>query len=124
MADREGVHFVLMKHAEAPLFFVEVDDNGSSLALFDGREPSQNPRSIILRSISPGEDNPGGTMINLMKGPRKADIHAGLLMLENGKGTSLLLGGDEGKSVNFRVNQEDGKVSFFGDNDKVLWTTP
>jgi hypothetical protein len=124
MANREGVHLVLMKHAEAPLFLAEVDDNGSSLALFDGRQPSQNPRSIILRSISPDEDNPGGTMINLMKGSRKADIQAGLLMLENGKSTSLLLGGDEGKSVNIRVNQEDGKVGFFGENDKLLWTTP
>jgi hypothetical protein len=124
MADREGVHFVLMKHAEAPLFFAEVDDNGSSLALFDGRQPSQNPRSIILRSTSPVGGNPGGTMINLMKGPRKADIQAGLLMLENDKGTSLLLGGDKGKSVNIRVDQEDGKVGFFGENDKAIWITP
>jgi hypothetical protein len=124
MADREGVHLVLMKHAEAPLFLAEVDDNGSSLALFDGREPSQNPRSIILRSASPAEDNPGGTMINLMKGPRTADIQASLLMLEKGKGTSLLLGGDKGKSVNIRVSQEDGKVGFCGENDKVIWTMP
>ena len=63
-------------------------------------------------------------MINLIKGPRKADIHAGLLMLENGKGTSLLLGGDEGKKVDIRVNQEDGKLGFFDENDKILWTTP
>ncbi len=124
MANREGVELVLMKHAEAPLFLAKVDDNGSSLALFDGREPSQNPRGIILRSTSPGDDNPGGTMINLMKGSRTADIQAGLLMLENGKGTSLLLGGDKGKSVNIRVNQEDGKVGFFGENDKVIGTMP
>jgi hypothetical protein len=124
MANRAGVHLALMKHAEAPLFLAKVDDNGSSLALFDGRQPSQNPRGIILRSTSPAEDNPGGTMINLMKGPRTADIQAGLLMLENGKGTSLLLGGDEGKSVNIRVNQEDGKVGFFGESDKVIWTMP
>jgi hypothetical protein len=124
MADREGAHLVLMKHAEAPLFFAEVDDNGSSLALFDGREPSQNPRGIILRSASPAGDHPGGTMINLMKGPRTADIQAGVLMLENGKGTSLLLGGDKGKSVNIRVSQEDGKVGFFGEKDEVIWTTP
>ena len=124
MANREGVHLVLMKHAEAPLFLAKVDDNGSSLALFDGRQPSQNPRGIILRSASPAKDSPGGTMINLMKGPRTADIQAGLLMLENDKGTSLLLGGDKGKSVNIRVNQEDGKVGFFGKNDKVIWTMP
>ena len=124
MADREGVHLALMKHAEAPLFLAKVDDNGSSLALFDGRQPSQNPRGIILRSASPAEDHPGGTMIHLMKGPRTADIHTGLLMLDNGKGASLLLGGDKGKSVNIRVNQEDGKVGFFGENDKVVWTMP
>lgn len=124
MADREGVELVLMKHAEAPMFLAKVDDNGSSLALFDGREPSQNPRGIILRSASPAEDHPGGTMINLMKGPRKADIQAGLLMLEDERGTSLLLGGDKGKSVNIRVNQEDGKVGFFSENDKAIWTMP
>jgi hypothetical protein len=45
-------------------------------------------------------------------------------MLENGRGTSLLLGGDKGKSVHIRVNQNDGKVSFFGENDKVIWTMP
>ncbi|MFX0202951.1 MAG: hypothetical protein ACFFCW_43160, partial [Candidatus Hodarchaeota archaeon] len=124
MANREGVHFVLMKHAEAPLFSAKVDDNGSSLALFDGRQPSQNPRSIILRSASPAKDSPGGTMINLMKGPRTADIQAGLLVLENDKGTSLLLGGDKGKLVNIRVNQKDGKVGFFGEDDEVIWTMP
>ncbi len=124
MANKEGVHLVLMKHAEAPLFLAEVDDNGSSLAMFDGREPSQNPRGIILKSISPTGDSPGATMINLIKGPRTADIQAGLLILENGKGTSLLLGGDEGKSVNIKVNQQDGKLGFFGENNKVLWTTP
>jgi hypothetical protein len=124
MAYREGVELVLMKHAEAPLFLARVNDSGSTVFISDGREPSQNPRGIILRSVSPAEDSPGGTMINLIKGPRKADIQAGLLMLENGKGTSLLLGGDKGKSVNIRVNQEDGKVGFLGENDKVIWTMP
>ena len=124
MAYREGVELVLMKHAEAPLFLARVNDSGSTVFISDGRKPSQKPRSIVLRSLSPTEDNPGGTMINLMKGPRKADIQAGLLMLENGKGTSLLLGGDKGKSVNIRVNQEDGKVGFLGKNDKVIWTMP
>ena len=124
MAYKEGVELVLLKHAEAPLFLARVNDNGSTVFLSDGREPSQKPRSIVLRSTSPSEDSPGGTMINLMKGPRKADIHAGLLMLEDGRGTSLLLGGDKGKSVNIRVNQEDGKVGIFGENDKVIWTMP
>jgi len=124
MAYREGVELVLMKHAEAPLFLARVNDSGSTVFISDGREPSRNPRSIVLRSVSPVEDNPGGTMINLMKGPRTADIHAGLLMLENGKDTSLLLGGDKGKSVNIRVNQEDGKVGIFGENDKVICTMP
>jgi len=124
MAYREGVELVLMKHAEAPLFLARVNDSGSTVFISDGREPSQKPRSIVLRSTSPAEDSLGGTMINLMKGPRKADIQAGLLMLENDKGTSLLLGGDKGKSVNIRVNQEDGKVGFFGENDKAIWTMP
>ena len=124
MAHREGVDLVLLKHAEAPLFLARVNDSGSTVFISDGREPSQKPRSIVLRSTSPAEDSPGGTMINLMKGPRKADLQAGLLMLENGKGTSLLLGGDKGKSVNIRVNQEDGKVGFLGENDKVIWTMP
>jgi hypothetical protein len=124
MANREAVELVLMKHAEAPLFLARVNDSGSTLFISDGREPSQKPRSIVLRSVSPAEDSPGGTMINLTKGPRKADIHAGLLMLEDGSGASLLLGGDKGKSVNIRVNQQDGKVGFFSENSKAIWTTP
>ena len=48
---REGVNLMLMKHAEAPLFIANVDDNGSSLSLFDAREPSQNPGGIILSSM-------------------------------------------------------------------------
>ena len=115
---------MLMKHAEAPLFFAMVDDKGSTLSLSDGREPSQKPRSIILKSFSPTDDSPGATMLNFVKGQRKADIQAGLLMLENGMGTSLLLGGDKGKSVHISVNQQDGRLGFFGENDKVLWTTP
>jgi len=124
MAYREGVELVLMKHAEAPLLIARVNDSGSTVFLSDGREPSQKPRSIVLRSVSPAGDSPGGTMINLMKGPRTADIHAGLLMLEDGSGTSLLLGGEKGKTVDIRVNQENGKVGFFGENDKAIWTMP
>ena len=124
MAYKEGVELVLLKHAEAPLFLARVNDSGSTLFLSDGREPSQKPRSIVLRSVSPAKNSPGGTMINLMKGPRKADIHAGLLMLEDERGTSLLLGGDKSKSVNIRVNQEDGKVGFFDENNKAIGTMP
>ena len=123
-AYEESVQLMLMKHAEAPLFFAMVDDKGSTLALSDGREPSQKPRSIILKSFSPTDDSPGATMLNFVKGQRKADIQAGLLMTEEGKGTSLLLGGDKGKSVHISVNQQDGRLGFFGENDKVLWTTP
>ena len=124
MAHKEGVELVLMKHAEAPLFIARVNDSGSTVLISDGREPSQKPRSIVLRSTAPAEDSPGGTMINLMKGPRKPDIHAGLFMLEDGSGTSLLLSGDKGKSVNIRVNQENGKVNFSGENNKVIGTIP
>jgi len=123
-AHREGVNLMLMKHAEAPLFLVNVDDNGSSLSLFDAREPSQNPGGIILSSIYSPEVNLGGTSISLIKGPRKSDVQAGLSIQDNNKAASLFLGGDNEKSVNIRVNQEDGKVGFFGENDKAIWTMP
>jgi hypothetical protein len=124
-AHREGVNLMLMKHAEAPLFIVNVDDNGSLLSLFDAREPSQNPGGIVLKSASPAEDYPGVTMINLIKGGvLKDDIQAGLLILESEKAASLVLGGDDGKLVNIRVNQKDGKVGFFNENNKVIFTMP
>lgn len=121
-AYEEGVSLALMKHAEAPLFMAIVEDKGSTLAISDGREPSQKPGSIVLRSFSPTEDSPGATMINLTKGP--SDIKAGLLSLENDKGSFLALGGDKGKNVIIRVNQENGKVCFCDKNDKALWTMP
>ena len=124
-AYEESVQLMLMKHAEAPLFLVNVDDNGSLLSLFDGREPSKDRGGIVLKSASPAEDYPGVTMINLIKGGAlKEDIQAGLLVSENEKAASLVLSGDDGKLVIIRVNQIDGKVGFFGENDKVLWTTP
>ena len=58
MAHREGVELVLLKHAEAPLFLARVNDSGSTVFISDGREPSQNPRSIILTSVSPAGDGP------------------------------------------------------------------
>jgi hypothetical protein len=123
-ADKEGVRLMLMKHAEAPLFMANVDDNGSSLSLFDAREPSQNPGGIILSSIYSDEVNFGGTAVSLIKGPRKSDVQAGLFMQDNSKASSLFLGGNNEKSVNIRVNQKDGKVTFFNENDKVIWTMP
>ena len=123
-AHREAVNLMLMKHAEAPLFIANVDDNGSSLSLFDGREPSQNPGGVILSSIYSPEVNLGGTSINLIKGPRKSDVQAGLFRSESEKAASLVLSGDDGKLVNIRVNQKDGKVGFFNENNKVIWTMP
>jgi hypothetical protein len=123
-AHKEGVNLMLMKHAEAPLLLLNVDDNGSSLSLFDGREPSQNPGGVILSSIYSTEVNLGGTAINLIKGPRKSDVQAGLFMQDNSKAASLFLGGNKEKSVNIRVNQKDGKVGFFDKNDKAVFTIP
>jgi hypothetical protein len=37
-ADKEGFRRMLMKNQEAPLLTAQVDDAGSSLTLFDGRE--------------------------------------------------------------------------------------
>ena len=124
MAHREGAELVLMKHAEAPLFIARVDDNGSLLSLIDGREPSQKPGSIVLRSTSPVEDSPGGSMITMSKGPRNKDMLAGLLAIENGDSPSLFLGPGEGKSMNINVNQENGKLDFLGENGKSIWTMP
>jgi hypothetical protein len=123
-AHKEGVNLMLMKHAEAPLLLLNVDDNGSSLSLFDGREPSQNPGGVILSSIYSTEVNLGGTAINLIKGPRKSDVQAGLFMQDNSKAASLFLGGNNEKSVNIRVDQNDGKVGFFDKNDKAVFTIP
>jgi hypothetical protein len=123
-AHREGVNLMLMKHAEAPLFIANVDDKGSSLSLFDARQPSQNPGGIILSSIYWPEVNHGVTSISLIKGPHKSDVQAGLSTQDNNKAASLFLSGDNEKSVNIRVNQKDGKVGFFDENDKVIWTMP
>jgi len=123
-AHREGVNLMLMKHAEAPLFIANVDDNGSSLSLFDARDPSQNPGGIILSSIYSPEVNFGGTSIRLIKGPLKSDVQAGLSIQDNNKAASLLLAGNDGKLVNIRVNQNDGKVGFFNENNKVIFTMP
>ncbi len=123
-ADNEGVNLVLMKHAEAPLLIANVDDNGSSLSLSDGRERSRNRSGIVLGSFYSAEANIGGTMINLQKGSAKGDAQAGLSIQDNNKAASLILGGDDGKLVNIRVNQKDGKVGFFNENNKAVFTMP
>jgi len=110
-ADQEGAHLALAKHAEAPLFSVRVDDDGSSLALYDGREPSQDPQGVILRSVCPTKEGPGGTAVALARGWGKG-AESGLFMEEPHKPTFLLLGDPQGKKVMFRANQDTGKVDF------------
>ncbi len=46
MAYREGVELVLMKHAEAPLFLARVNDNGSSLTLFEVGNQAKIPEAL------------------------------------------------------------------------------
>lgn len=123
-ADDEAVHLALMKHKEAPLLIARVDDAGSSLSLFDGRAPSQSPRAIVLRSAWADKQHQGGTTITLMKGWRKDGVQAGLFMQDAPDGSFLFLGGPQGKSVRVRVNQDNAKVDFIGENNKAIWTTP
>jgi hypothetical protein len=123
-AYKEGVRLMLMKHAEAPLLSAQVDDNGSSLTLFDGRQPSQNPRSVVLRSACSTEFREGGAAICLMSSQRAQGVQAGLFMQEPPGGSSLLLGGPKGKTVSVRVNQENGKVDFVSISNKATWTFP
>ncbi len=124
-AHEEGVSLVLMKHAEAPLLTAEVDDDGSSLALFDGREPSQNPRGIILRTRRPADGNPGGTAIMLNKGMRKDELRAGLFIMEPTETMDisyLFLGGTQGKTAMIKVNQQNGKLEVLDKSYKSIWT--
>jgi len=123
-AGKEGVALMLMKNKEAPLLSAHVDDNGSSLRMFDGREPSQNPRGIFLRSACATKNIQGGTMISLIRGPRKKNLQAGLFMEDALASSSLFLGGSQGKTVNVRVNQENGKVDFINENKKTIWSSP
>ncbi len=126
-AHKEGVNLVLMKHAEAPLLRAEVDDDGSSLALFDGREPSQKPRGIVLRTRRSADGNPGGAAIMLNKGMRQDELQAGLFIMEltETKDISyLFLGGPQGKTAMVKVNQENGKVEVLDKSYKPIWSTP
>jgi hypothetical protein len=126
-AHKEGVSLVLMKHAEAPLLRAEVDDDGSSLALFDGREPSQKPRGIVLRTRRPADGNPGATAIMLNKGMRKDELRAGLCIMEPTEKMDisyLFLGGPQGKTAMVKVNQQNGKVEVLDKSYKPIWSTP
>jgi hypothetical protein len=123
-AGREGVHLMLMKHAEAPLLMANVDDNGSSLSLSDGREGGRDRNSVILNSIYSTEVNLGAASIILQKGSAKGNAQAGLFVQDDKKAASLSLGGDNKKSVNIRVDQKDGKVGFLNENNKVIFTIP
>ncbi|MBL7042421.1 MAG: hypothetical protein ISR77_27535 [Pirellulaceae bacterium] len=109
-ADREGAHLSLAKHAEAPLFSVRVDDDGASLALYDGREPSQDPQGVILRSACPTTKGPGGTVVALTRGWGKG-VESGLFMEEPQRPPFLLLSGPNGKKIIIRADQDTGKVN-------------
>ena len=84
--------------------------------LFDGREPSSQPRSIIMRTAhAPESKRAGEAAITLAKGPRKTDVKAGLCMPDPDGDASLMLGGPKGNTVTLRVNPEDGKLDFLDD---------
>ena len=114
-ANQESARLTLLKHAEAPLLSARVDDAGSSLMLFDGREPSGQPRSIIMRNACATGNKLGGATITLAKGSRKTDVKAGLCMPDPDGDASLMLGGPKGNTVTLRVNPEDGKLDFLED---------
>jgi hypothetical protein len=116
-----------MKHAEAPLLSAEVDDDGAVLNMFDGREPSQDPRGILLRAKRPSGGIQGGTAVALTHGSRKQDFRAGMFTVEPTERTDisyLHLGGPKGKTAAVRVNQQNGKLEVFGEGSKRIWTTP
>jgi len=123
-ADKEGARLMMMKHAEAPLLTAQIDDSGALLALFDGRQPSQEPKSIILRTASPTKQRQGGAGITISQGVRKDGLlKAGLSVDESGT-SCLFLGDSQNKAVSIRVNQQDGKVEFVDRNKKNIWSTP
>ncbi|MHC4740961.1 MAG: hypothetical protein ACYS8Z_03560 [Planctomycetota bacterium] len=123
-AHEEGVSLWLMKHAEAPLLTAEVDDDGAVLNMFDGRQPSQDPRGILLRAKRPSDGIMGGTAVALTHGSRKQDFRAGMFTIEPSAISYLHLGGPKGKTAAVRVNQDNGKLEVFGEGSKRIWTTP
>jgi len=123
-AQEDGVSLWLMKHAEAPLLRAEVDDDGAVLNMFDGREPTQDPRGILLRAKRPSGSGMGGTAVALTQGSRKQDFRAGMFTIEPADISYLHLGGPKGKTAAVRVNQQNGKLEVFGEGSKRIWTTP
>ncbi|MHC4740960.1 MAG: hypothetical protein ACYS8Z_03555 [Planctomycetota bacterium] len=126
-ADEEGVGMMFMKHKEYPLLRFDGNDDGCMLAMFDGREPSQEPRGILLRTQRPTEGGLAGTVVALTRGSSKVDTRAGMFITEpteTVEQTYLQLAGSEGKTATVRVNQENGKLEVFGEGNKVMWTTP
>ena len=109
-----------------PLLRFDGNDEGASLALFDGREPSQKPTMIALRTQWSKEEKRGFSAITLTKGGRKDEMRAGLFMQETDtmEGSHLQLGGDEGKTAPVRVNQKNGKLEVWDQDGKGKWTTP
>ena|GEM_PF-2505525 len=125
-ANEESVGMMFMKHKEGPLLRFDGNDEGASLALFDGREPSQNPTMIVLRTQWSKEDKRGMTGIALTKGRGMDDMRAGLFTEETDtmEGSHLHVGGGEGKTAIVRVNQENGKLEVCDQGNRVKWTTP
>ena len=123
-ATAESVHLILMKHKEAPVLVAQGDDTGSSLTLFDGREPSQTPRSICLASVMPTKNTVGGTSINLTRGQHKDSVQAGLYMADPPLGSALYLAGSPGQGASLRVNQQSGKVELLDQKNNPFWSTP
>ena len=118
-ADQDETRLMLMKHEEAALFSVSVNDAGATLSLFDGREPSQRPRGIILRSACPNEDDErGGAGMMLMRGHKRSDVEASLSVRDPDGKASLMLGESGADDVVLRVDPKDGKLDFLVGRDK------
>jgi len=122
-ADKEGARLMLMKHMEAPLLTAQVDDSGAVLSLFDGHEPSESPKYIVLRSNYSTKQRHGGAGVFINQRNQKDSLKAGLIVDDSGK-SNLLLGDSEGKAVRVGVNQQNGKVEFVDRNGNGLWSTP
>jgi len=122
--DENAARLILMKHSDAPLLIAQVDNTGSSITLSDGREPSEHPKSVVMRSVYASGNVAGGTGITLMKGPYKKDVEASLSIEDWPQGPALLLGGTEGKAARLLVNQESGKVEFQSREGAPIWATP
>jgi hypothetical protein len=126
-ANEESVGLAMMKHKECPLLHFDGNDDGCMLAMFDGREPSQEPRGILLRTQRPAEGMRAGTMIALTRGSSKVDMRAGIFIMEpteTAEKTYLQLAGSQGKTATVIVNQENGKLEVWDQGSKAMWTTP